>query len=577
MQTRWLTQKALALTMAFALLTWLGVCIPVHFRAVSPMLLERAGRDTPTLRTLCSDHVMAGKVGPVRMLWDAGLTKPSELERSRVVSILADKPAYRASGGPAPYFEAFLALLHSPSDKGADRNVTDIVLPRANREVLLQFLSGSSNYAVQELLKVRELAGWKSFMPVNTPAGHPLDASILTLALLVQSDAFSPELTRALPALVADARAGNRARQDELEDLLLAVLSLSRRMDWTQLAELSACMSSPEELASAARRAVADWDAFPTIYAAALLYGNYEPVEHWLAGHAEQGFVALEQTLPHGRGALDMLFTSDKDPYIPPALVRHLDSALSWARPDAVLDFALHNPRGALYLKNLFFLLSGYTLALALACFLRFCGVQNSANYKLRRPMLALENVLVAAAFTILLWLVVEPNLLRLNVEKPAVAVFDLSTAFSDPSKNTQSMNANPLDQASILSLLLFFIVQSIVYVLCMMRLNRIKAAKASAQVKIKLLENEEFLFDLALYVGLGGTVGSLVLLSMGIVQASLVAAYCSTLFGIIFTAILKIVNIRPFRRAMILESNSTPAPAVEPTAPTSQTPTKGA
>jgi len=55
--------------------------------------------------------------------------------------------------------------------------------------------------------------------------------------------------------------------------------------------------------------------------------------------------------------------------------------------------------------------------------------------------------------------------------------------------------------------------------------------------------------------VGLSGTVASLVMLSLNIVQASLVAAYASTLFGIIVTALLKIVHIRAYRRTLILET----------------------
>ena len=71
---------------------------------------------------------------------------------------------------------------------------------------------------------------------------------------------------------------------------------------------------------------------------------------------------------------------------------------------------------------------------------------------------------------------------------------------------------------------------------------------------KIELLENEEPLFDIGLYFGLGGTVFSLILLAMGVVEASLIAAYASTLFGILGVAILKVFHVRPFRRKLILQ-----------------------
>lgn len=47
----------------------------------------------------------------------------------------------------------------------------------------------------------------------------------------------------------------------------------------------------------------------------------------------------------------------------------------------------------------------------------------------------------------------------------------------------------------------------------------------------------------------------SLILLTMGIVTASLMAAYASTLFGILFTAIVKTVHVRRYKRRLLLEA----------------------
>ena len=43
----------------------------------------------------------------------------------------------------------------------------------------------------------------------------------------------------------------------------------------------------------------------------------------------------------------------------------------------------------------------------------------------------------------------------------------------------------------------LFFVLQLMVYVFCLIRLSIIKRVKAPAKLKLKLLENEENLFDL--------------------------------------------------------------------------------
>ena len=110
-------------------------------------------------------------------------------------------------------------------------------------------------------------------------------------------------------------------------------------------------------------------------------------------------------------------------------------------------------------------------------------------------------------------------------------------------------------DTATITAVGLFLALQFTVYLVSLIRLSVIKRTKADASLKLKLLENEENLFDLGLYIGLAGTVVSLILLTMGVVTASLMAAYASTLFGILFTALIKIVHVRKYKRTLLMES----------------------
>ena len=76
-------------------------------------------------------------------------------------------------------------------------------------------------------------------------------------------------------------------------------------------------------------------------------------------------------------------------------------------------------------------------------------------------------------------------------------------------------------------------------------------------RIKLRLLENEEHLFDAGLYVGFAGTIISLILVSMKVILPSLMAAYGSTSFGIIFVSIFKIFHLRPERRRLLLESEA--------------------
>ena len=111
------------------------------------------------------------------------------------------------------------------------------------------------------------------------------------------------------------------------------------------------------------------------------------------------------------------------------------------------------------------------------------------------------------------------------------------------------------LDLVAGIILGMFFIIQLAIYLYCLVRITEVKKQDAKPQLKLKLLQNEENLFDSGLYVGLGGTVISLILLVAGVLQASLIAAYASTLFGIIFVAILKIFNVRPYASQLIIEN----------------------
>jgi len=67
--------------------------------------------------------------------------------------------------------------------------------------------------------------------------------------------------------------------------------------------------------------------------------------------------------------------------------------------------------------------------------------------------------------------------------------------------------------------------------------------------------------------VGFAGTIISLILVSLGVIQPSLMAAYSATSFGIIFVSVFKIFHLRPMRRKLLLEAEATLA---EPPAPSS-------
>jgi hypothetical protein len=144
-----------------------------------------------------------------------------------------------------------------------------------------------------------------------------------------------------------------------------------------------------------------------------------------------------------------------------------------------------------------------------------------------------------------------------------------LPTVGSVVPAGTPVVTRSIMNQLSLLTLLLFFVLQGLLYTACLVKLAEIRRQNVLARIKLRLLENEDHLFDAGLYLGFAGTIISLILVSLGVIQPSLMAAYSSTSFGIIFVSVFKIFNLRPLRRQLLLESEALsaqpPAPAAAP------------
>ena len=97
-------------------------------------------------------------------------------------------------------------------------------------------------------------------------------------------------------------------------------------------------------------------------------------------------------------------------------------------------------------------------------------------------------------------------------------------------------------------------------YVSCLLKIAEIDRQTLVATAKLRLMENEENLFDGGLYLGIAGTATALVLQVLGVIDANLLAAYSSNLFGIVCVALVKIRHVRPYKRKLIVESLGTAA-----------------
>ncbi len=535
-----------------AVLLLFGAGIPVHFRALAPSVLTEAGRGSDTIVDLASSYLDAGKIGPVELFLNLGFSEVDEGSvRERRQLLHKTHPAYRLSGGPAPYFEQFLNLLEEGGLEEKAMKVIPFLLHSGYREHLLGFLEHSSNSTVGSLLSSRALTSVTRFMPVSTAAGQPLDATILMTALLVQGDDFSPELTRELKKVAEGAGRGERSAVDRLEGAYLSLLAFGRRMNWVQLAEWTSRFRTLDEMEGAAAVIRRHAREVPLFYSLILLVGEPGAIVRYSEEFGQGGRNDLKFALPAGAGAVKELIKHGKPIYRPPAIFEAVDRLTEWVRQAPLLSFTHRHPQAAINLKILIMLAAGYALSLFLSNLLEFSSHRRVVSRL--NPLVVLRNSIVALFFAITLWVMMEPALFDPGPEPKAKLRLVFDVVNRPEALKSQNLLTPMLDQITILIILIFFLLQLIVYVFCLIRISEIKRRDANSDLKIRLLENEDNLFDLGLYIGLGGTVASLILLAIDVVQASLIAAYSSTLFGIIFVAILKVFHVRPYRRTLIL------------------------
>ena len=538
---------------AMVLLAWLGMVMPVHFRAVSPLVLEEAARGTPTATDLVDELLAAGRVGPAALVGESLPRGMEEAQRQRASRLRAGNPAYSISGGPAPYFIQFLDSVSYHPEEAAE--LIPFLLPRERREVMAGFLAHSSNELVRDLLRTRELPGWARFLPAYSEAGHPLDATILSAALLEQSGRFPAPVSRRLREITRESLAAESASRD-LERFLLGVFSLGKRMSFASLAELVAhCPDADTFYRVAALLHQEEGGArLPEFYAAALLTDDLAGLVEYLRFQREDGWRALRLALTLGEGAVRELLTFDKPLYEPSPLLSGLSAHITRGG-EFFQGFAQRNPRSALAAKLAAFFGSGFALAVLFSRVAEVSHRRPVASY--RNPLFLASNAAVAFIVAVLLWVAVEPELLHFQENREAVLRIDLASVVGPVSLPSHESESDMIDQVTLLILLLFFVTQLAIFVFCMIRIREVKKQSAHPELKIRLLENEEHLFDLGLYVGLGGTVAALILVVLNVVEASLMAAYASTLFGIIFVALLKVIFLRPYRRQLILLSGN--------------------
>ena len=179
-----------------------------------------------------------------------------------------------------------------------------------------------------------------------------------------------------------------------------------------------------------------------------------------------------------------------------------------------------------------------------------------------------IRELLFALGFLLVVLLVSEPFLASGNQKVETPFRLHLSAVGGAAPVGNSAITKSFMNSGILLTLLLFFVLQGLLYIACLVKLAEIRRQRVPPRIKLKLLENEEHLFDAGLYLGFVGTIVSLILVSLNVIHFSLMAAYSCTCFGIVFVVIFKIFHLRAARRQLLLEAEAESPATATPTTP---------
>ncbi|MEM1221409.1 MAG: hypothetical protein AAGH40_01490 [Verrucomicrobiota bacterium] len=552
--------KTITLLILSALIAIAALLIPAHLRSVDMAVIKLAGTKGDSSSAKAEEALDSAFVGPAKLISQSTVTDKGDLDRiiSRTSQLLAKNPGYAISGGPDPYFEDFLRLVQVEAEIAERKNaVLSVLLPRTERASLFELLSDSNNANVQSVLLVRNLPGLVRLHPADHPAGAPYDAGVLTLALLIEGRHFKPGLARRIGNLASQADLGTPAAVVAIENLVISTLTLGRQLDYQSLASLAAIATNTQDWAKMAALFRTRTDQTPLLFTTLLFSQSADKVYNYFTDHSDTAQVDIEAAVKAGPKAIKHLLNSDKIIFRPNALTKWYMAILSEYRPSFYAEITLANRSSALLLKLIFLCVSGLFFALAAGAAWRSSQAEGITISRFN-PAIVARDSLISLVFALTIWTLFEPEILQSSETLPDTGpriefvVADAIESLQSPVRIMQELNT-----VTLLVLALFFIIQLVIYTFSLIKLREISKQSLHPNMKLRLLDNEENLFDCGLYVGLGGTVLSLILVAVGVVEASLMAAYASTLFGIIFVALLKILHLRPYRKKLILEAGS--------------------
>ncbi|MSU46832.1 MAG: hypothetical protein EXS42_06855 [Lacunisphaera sp.] len=518
------------------LLAWL---LPVNVKSLNTALLREAGRETRTVAGFGRELLELDKPGPAALALEAARKAGDSGANALGVifdSFAAKHPEMMPWGGWDVALEPLLVGRNAASSADSQPVLVFMVTQQA-RDSLRKYLSASRLPGVQTLLRTTELTTTQRFVPANRPGGQPLDAVILLTAYLWQTEHLSASLQREVRALAESAV--STGQMGELEDYYLDILTLGKRLNWIQLSELLRTTGSLGTVGQFAHLARIAPEHHPVIYTAALMTNSADSVARYLITFGRPGAEQLQLALSYGQGAVDQLVSRQ----VP--VTRGAGPEFEFGA-----SFTLRHPELALLAKYAAFL-GGIFLLLRSLDRRFFFSVEST----LRGAFPKMGSGLLAAILTFIFFVFSEPFLLKASPipDYKVKLTIPIIGALAAPDTATPTTPAT-MEYSTIASILIFAAIQVGVYFICLLKISEVARTALPSTTKLRLMENEENLFDGGLYIGIAGTATALVLQVLHLIDANLLAAYSSNLFGIVCVALVKIRHVRPYKRQLILE-----------------------
>jgi hypothetical protein len=540
-----------------------GLAVPAHLRSVDAGVLQRAGRNTPALVQRGLALLKETHLGAAQLLLQAGreTALPGWPELSLAVTYSATRhPGWLVWGGGDPRLERWFDNDPYLPKPGAEP-VTEFLVREENRAAGFERMRAAPLPILKELLHCRALTNTVLFTPSQSASGQAFDTALVICGLLVEGRHLSEGLSNAVFVLASESNRGIEPQR--LEQPLLDLMSLGQRFNWGQLVAFVGEIQDPETLRLLASLVRQRDRQLPVLFAAVQLSGRPARVAHYLMNFSQTGMADLGTSLRFGAGGVNELLQRNQRLQSPGFRQQLAGRAPLGGVLSLLSELCWRSPRLGLTLKWLLYFAGGFLLAAAL-------HYARPAASALERPLQVrgfhvARETLFALGFLLVVLLLSEPFLAQESQRVEFPFRLRLPTVGSVVLAGSSGVNPSIMNQLSLLTLLLFFVLQALIYTVCLVKLAEIRRQHVPSRLKLKLLENEDHLFDAGLYLGFAGTIISLIMVSLGVIQPSLMAAYSSTSFGIIFVSVFKIFHLRPARRKLLLEADADATQSLAP------------